>query len=47
MRELIDGVAEILVATPTLPTRFEWPASATDKRREQADARLGRVLGQV
>ena len=38
---------QILVVAPTLPTRFEWLASATDKRREQADARLGTVLGQL
>ena len=35
------------MVAPTLPTRFEWLASATDKRREQADARLGTVLGQL
>jgi GABA permease len=47
VRELIDAAGEILVVTPTLPTRFEWLASATDKRREQADQRLQRVLGQI
>jgi hypothetical protein len=47
VRELIDTSDEILVVTPTLPTRFEWLASATDKAREQADERLQAVLGQI
>lgn len=47
VRALIDGADEILVVTPTLPTRFEWLASATDKRREQADERLRTVLGHL
>ena len=47
VRELIDGAEEILVVTPTLPTRLEWLASATDKRREQADERLRTVLGHL
>jgi hypothetical protein len=29
VRGLIDAADEILVVTPTLPTRFEWLASAT------------------
>lgn len=47
VRELIDAADEALVVTPALPTRFEWLASATDKPREQADARLHAVLGQI
>jgi hypothetical protein len=47
VRELIDTSDEVLVVTPTLPTRFEWLASATDKAREQADERLRAVLGQI
>jgi hypothetical protein len=47
VRELIDAAEEILVLTPSLPTRFEWLASATDKAREQADERLQAVLGQL
>jgi hypothetical protein len=47
VRELIDAADEILVVTPTLATRFEWLASATDKAREQADERLHTVLGQI
>jgi hypothetical protein len=47
VRELIDAAEEILVITPTLPTRFEWLSSATDKAREQADQRLGEVLGHL
>jgi hypothetical protein len=44
---LIDAADEILVITPTLPSRFEWLASATDRAREQADERLRTVLGQL
>jgi hypothetical protein len=47
VRELIDTADEVLVVTPTLPTRFEWLASASDKAREQADDRLEAVLGQI
>ena len=47
VRALIDTSDQVLVVTPTLPTRFEWLASATDKAREQADQRLRTVLGQV
>jgi hypothetical protein len=47
VRELIDAADEILVMTPTLPHRFEWLASATDRAREQADERLQVVLGQL
>ena len=37
---LIDAADEILVVTPTLPSRFEWLTSATDRAKEQADQRL-------
>jgi hypothetical protein len=47
VRELINAADEVLVVTPALPTRLEWLASATDKAREQADARLRRVLSQI
>ena len=47
VRELVDAAEEILVITPTLPGRFEWLASATDRAREQADERLQTVLGQL
>lgn len=47
VRDLIDGADEILVVTPALPNRLDWLASATDKAREQADARLDAVLGQL
>jgi hypothetical protein len=47
VRGLIDAAEEILVVTPTLPQRFEWLASATDRARERADARLQAVLGQL
>ena len=44
---LIDAADEILVVTPTLPSRFEWLTSATDRAKEQADQRLRTVLGQL
>jgi hypothetical protein len=44
---LIDRADEILVIAPSLPGRLDWLTSATDKAREQADARLGAVLGQL
>ena len=47
VRDLIDAADEVLVVTPTLPTRFERLASATDKAREQADERLRAVLTQI
>ncbi len=47
VRVLIDAADEILVISPALATRFEWLASATDKAREQADERLGAVLGHL
>ena len=47
VRELLDAADEVLVITPELPTRFEWLASATDKAREQADARLHVVLSHI
>jgi hypothetical protein len=47
VKGLISSAEEILVIAPTLPGRFEWLASATDKSRELADERLQQVLGQV
>jgi hypothetical protein len=47
IRELIDAADEILVIAPTLPGRFEWLASATDRAREHADERLSAVLEQL
>lgn len=47
VRALIDAAEEILVVAPALPDRLEWLASATDQAREQADERLGAVLGQL
>jgi hypothetical protein len=47
VRQLISSSEEVLVIAPTLPGRFEWLSSATDKAREQADERLQIVLGQV
>jgi len=47
IRTLIDAADEIMVIAPTLPTRLDWLASATDKATEQADERLRAVLGQL
>ena len=47
VRELIDAADELLVIAPTLPARFEWLVSATDRAREQADERLRTVIGQL
>jgi hypothetical protein len=47
IRALIDSAEEILVVAPTLPGRLDWLASATDRAREQADERLGAVLGHL
>src|SRR5689334_20151032 len=44
---LIEAAEEILVISPRLPTRLEWLASATDRATQQADERLGAVLGQL
>jgi hypothetical protein len=47
VRELIGAADDIYVIAPELPSRFEWLASATDQRREEADSRLHEVLGHV
>ena len=47
IKKLVAAAEEILVMSPTLPTRFEWLASATDRRRDQADERLRTVLGHL
>jgi hypothetical protein len=47
VRALIDAADEIVVVTPTLPGRWEWLSSATDKATEQADERLRTVLGHL
>ena len=47
VQQLLRAADEILVVTPALPTRFDWLTSATDKAREQADARLQTVLRQL
>jgi hypothetical protein len=47
VRSLIEEADDILVVAPTLPGRWEWLSSATDKRKEQADERLHAVLGHL
>lgn len=47
VRLLLDAADQILVITPTLPSRLDWLASATDQAQEQADERLKHVLGQL
>jgi hypothetical protein len=47
VRHLLEGAGEILVVSPTLPSRLAWLASDTDKTREVADERLSAVVGQL
>jgi hypothetical protein len=47
VRTLIESAEAIHVIAPTLPDRFEWLTSATDKSTQQADERLRAVLSQV
>jgi hypothetical protein len=47
VRSLIEAADDILAVAPTLPGRWEWLSSATDKRKEQADKRLRAVLGHL
>ncbi len=47
IRSLIESAGEIMVIAPSLPSRIDWLTSATDKATEQADERLGAVLGHL
>lgn len=47
IRALIDSAEEVMVIAPSLPGRWEWMSSATDRATELADERLGVVLGQL
>ena len=47
VRALIDAADEVKVVTPSLPGRWEWLTSATDRATEQADERLRTVLGHL
>ena len=47
VRALLQDADEILVLSPTLPDRFHWLSSDTDKARMMADDRLETVLGQI
>jgi hypothetical protein len=47
VRAIIDAADEITVVAPSLPGRWEWMSSATDKASELADARLQAVLGHL
>jgi hypothetical protein len=47
IRLLLDAAEEILVLTPSLPSRLDWITSDTDRARLQADQRLSAVLGQL
>lgn len=47
VRHLLEGAGEILVVSPTLPSRLAWLVSDTDKTREVADERLRAVVGQL
>ena len=47
VRLLIDAADTILVMAPSLPGRLDWLLSSTDKARQQADERLGVVMGHL
>ena len=47
VRSLIDAADTILVMAPSLPRRLDWLVSSTDKARQQADERLGVVMGHL
>jgi hypothetical protein len=47
VRLLVEAAEKVFVITPTLPSRLEWLASATDTAREQADERLRVLLGHL
>jgi hypothetical protein len=47
VRELIESAAEVLVVAPVLASRLHFWMNDTDRAREQADERLGTVLGQI
>ena len=47
VRALIEGAAEVLVISPVLTSRLHLWTNDTDRAREEADERLGIVLGDV
>jgi hypothetical protein len=47
IRELLAAASEVLVITPVLPGRLEWLVSDVDEARQEADERLGTVLGHM
>src|SRR4051794_27904527 len=47
VRALLDAASEVFVVTPTLPGGLQWLVSDTDRARQEADARLQAVLGQL
>jgi hypothetical protein len=47
VRALLDEAQDVLVVTPKLPSRLEWLVSDIDTARQQADARLDTILGQL
>ena len=47
VRHVLEGAGEILVVSPTLPSRLAWLVSDTDETREVADKRLQAVVGQL
>ena len=47
VRILLDAANEVLVLSPSLPKRFDWITSDTDRAQLQADERLEAVLGQL
>ena len=47
VRALLAEAEAILVVSPTLPDRFHWLSSDTDKARMMADDRLHTLLGHI
>jgi hypothetical protein len=47
IRALIAAASDVLVVTPTLPTKLQWLTNDTDGYQQVADRRLDAVLGQV
>jgi hypothetical protein len=47
VQALIQSASQILVVAPVLPSRLQWLTSDTDRVREEADERLGTVMGHV
>jgi len=47
VRSLIDAADTILVMAPALPGRLDWLVTSSENTRQQADERLGVVMGHL